>query len=89
MPNEEIIQTVEALRKDLNRLKRMPDGTVLRVTVKGNYDVTLTYVAVWVTNTQKWYLTGRHPEPKTHQQFVSWLSRDALSIEVASEWVEL
>ena len=89
MASEEIDKTVEALRKDLNRLKRLPDGTVLCIQVPGNYGVTLTYAALWVRDTQKWYLTGKNSQPKTHEQFVSWVSREATSIQIASEWVEL
>lgn len=89
MPSEEIIQTVKALRKGLKRFDNIQDGTVLRLTVEGNYGVVLTYAALWVADANKWYLTGVNSKPKDHEQFITWLIREAISIEIASEWLDL
>ena len=92
--------TIKTLRKAVTRATegRYEDGTVVRFTYwYEQADTQLTYAALWVTETKRWYLTsgtGRlpwgGPLAMTDEDFVELLSTQAVQdMQVAESWVEL
>ena len=92
--------TIKTLRKAVTRATegRYEDGTIVRFTYwYEQADTQLTYAALWVTETKRWYLTsgtGRLPWggtlAMTDEDFVELLATPAVQdMQVAESWVEL
>ena len=92
--------TIKTLRKAVTRATegRYEDGTIVRFTYwYEQADTQLTYAALWVTETKRWYLTsgtGRVPWggtlAMTDEDFVELLSTPAVQdMQVAESWAEL